>query len=183
MKRFISTAAATVTLVLSLSTQAISAVGTAHNQMKTSPITALDRQSSLELTINSHDAALYLTQGVLRLQSGDEKGAIAAFNQAIRINPNSSEAYFIRGIAHLQLEDWTAAVTDFNQAIRINPNSSEAYFIRGIARLQLGDLKGATEDLDQAAVLLEKQGKTAEYEQVINIINQINSRLTDAVIS
>ncbi|MCC5632454.1 hypothetical protein LC613_33070 [Nostoc sphaeroides CHAB 2801] len=67
MKRFISTAAATVTLVLSLSTQAMSAVGKAHDQIKASPITALDRQSSITIKFNSEqDEETYLNLGAFR---------------------------------------------------------------------------------------------------------------------
>ncbi|MFM7369817.1 MAG: tetratricopeptide repeat protein [Sphaerospermopsis kisseleviana] len=150
MKRFISTAAATVTLVLSLSAQAISAVGKAHDQIKASPSTALDRQSSIIMELNSEqDEETYLNLGVFCLLFGN----------------------------------WQGAIENFDQAIRINPNVAEAYGIRGIARLQLGDVKGATEDLQKAADIFQHKGKIAEYQEVMNIIKEINNKSTDAVIS
>ncbi|MCM0590135.1 MAG: tetratricopeptide repeat protein [Gloeotrichia echinulata CP02] len=93
MKRFISTAAATVTLVLSLSTQAMSAPGHTRDSIKASPMTALNKESKLLLLpIPAQNAETYMKQAFLRFQLGDFKGAIEYLNQAIQINPNYATA-------------------------------------------------------------------------------------------
>ena len=92
----------------------------------------------------------FFIQGANKYEKKDFPGAIAAFNEAIRLNPNYPAAYNNRGSARDDLGDRKGAIEDYNQALRINPNYAAAYNNRGIARRGLGDKKGAIEDYNQA---------------------------------
>ena len=92
----------------------------------------------------------FYIQGVNKSEKKDYRGAIVAYNEAIRLNPNYTPAYNDRGLVHLVSGDKKGAIEDFNQALRINPNYAQAYAGRGIVRYHLGDQKWAIEDFNQA---------------------------------
>ncbi|GCA76137.1 lipopolysaccharide assembly protein B [Microcystis aeruginosa NIES-2520] len=120
-------------------------------------------------------------------ESGDYQGAIADYNQAIKIKPDYAAAYINRGIAKSDLGDKQGAIADYNQAIKIKPDYADAYLNRGVAKSDLGDKQGAIADYNQAikikpdyalaylnrgvakSDLGDKQGAIADYNQAINI--------------
>jgi tetratricopeptide (TPR) repeat protein len=92
----------------------------------------------------------FVQQGVQKLETGDLKGAIEDFNQAIQIDPNSASAYSMRGQTYTLQGEFQQALNDFNQAIEINSNFAPAYNNRGFARLQMGNVEGAIADFTKA---------------------------------
>jgi tetratricopeptide (TPR) repeat protein len=82
---------------------------------------------------------------------GDFEGAIADYDEAMRINPQLAEAFLNRGLAKRQgLGDFESAITDYDEAIRINPQLVEAFLNRGLVKDDLGDFEGAIADYDEA---------------------------------
>ncbi len=61
--------------------------------------------------------------------SGDIKGAIFDFNQALEINPNYSFAYYNRGVAKPELGQINDACIDYEIALRFS-NSSFSQIIQ-----------------------------------------------------
>ncbi|BAZ33474.1 hypothetical protein NIES4074_59880 (plasmid) [Cylindrospermum sp. NIES-4074] len=166
MKRFISTAVATVAFMGSLSTQVFA---------QTKPLNTFRASTSLLVQANPQDVNTYYIRAFSRLQSEDVKGAIEDYNQVLHPNPNDAKAYHNRGFAgsklasveihfdfneaeaylnqsavHILSGDLKRAIEDSSQAIRLNPNYALAYNNRGFARLLSGDLKEAIEDFTQA---------------------------------
>lgn len=90
------------------------------------------------------------SQGDDKFEKGNYKGAIAAYNKAIKRNPNRAIVYNVRGIAKGNLGDFKGSIEDFDSAIRLNPEYAGAYNNRGAATADLGDLEGAIDDFDSA---------------------------------
>jgi len=101
-------------------------------------------------TATTKDAEEFVREGNDKFDKSDYQGAIALYNQAIRLNPNDAKSYYKRGRARYDLGDYQGAIADFTQVIKINPNYADAYYSRGSARYQLGDKQGATDDYNQA---------------------------------
>jgi Flp pilus assembly protein TadD len=73
------------------------------------------------------DANTYYSQGVAFAEQGDYHGALANYEQAIKLDPNDAEVYIGRGRAYSELGEKQKAIDDYNQAIKVNPNNAHAY--------------------------------------------------------
>jgi tetratricopeptide (TPR) repeat protein len=102
------------------------------------------------IQISQLTAQDYFNRGFQRIKRRDYQGAIADFNQAIKIDPKFALAYTGRGGVKFNLEDYQGAIADLNQAIKIDPNLAVAYAGRGSAKLDLEDYQGAIADFNQA---------------------------------
>jgi tetratricopeptide (TPR) repeat protein len=103
-------------------------------------------------------AALLVDNGIEKAKSGDKKGSIADFDQAIILDPKFSTAYLNRGSVKSDLGDIKGAINDYDQAIIINPQYAQAYANRGFAKAQLRDMQGTLADFKIAAPLFQQQG-------------------------
>jgi tetratricopeptide (TPR) repeat protein len=102
------------------------------------------------LLLSQETADEYILRGKKRSFERDFQGAIADYDQAIRIQPDNPWGYNGRGEARAKLQDYQGAITDYDQAIRIKPDFALAYVNRGFARFNLQDYRGAIADYDQA---------------------------------
>ena len=91
----------------------------------------------------------YYNRGVTKALSGDYQGAIADYNEAIKLKSDYAEAYNNRGISKVKLGDNQAAIADFNQAIKLKPDYADAYMGRGFSKNNLKDYQGAITDFNQ----------------------------------
>jgi tetratricopeptide (TPR) repeat protein len=108
---------------------------------------------SISKPSNSKTAEDFFTEGFEKYNNQDYPGAIADYDQAIKLKPDYAFAYNNRGIARRALGDNKGAIADYDQAIKLKPDYATAYYNRGIARSALGDNKGAIADYDQAIKL------------------------------
>jgi len=137
----------------------------------------------------STSAEDYFARALKKQNQSDFKGAIADYNESIRLS-NSSFIYIDytnRGNAKKSLGDNQGAISDYNQAILINPKYTSAYNNRAHARFNLGDYQGAIADCNQAIqitpkdseaynnrgnvkyALGDKQGAITDYNQAIRL--------------
>jgi tetratricopeptide (TPR) repeat protein len=92
----------------------------------------------------------FFLQADEKSKTGDLKGAIENYDQALRLNPNYGAAYTNRGQDRGDLGDKEGAIKDLTQAIRLNPSQVKSYGMRGLFRFQLGDREGAYADFRSA---------------------------------
>lgn len=95
----------------------------------------------------------YYQQGLLLLKQGNNRGAIAALTEAIKLEPNYANTYSFRGEAHSELGNYTEALADFSKAIAISTQEAYLYCLRGWTKEELKDYQGAILDFDRAIAL------------------------------
>jgi tetratricopeptide (TPR) repeat protein len=112
-------------------------------------------------------------RGVDKLETKDYKGAIADFNQALRLDPKNAKAYFNRGFAYSSLENYQNAIEDYTKAIQMKPGDAEAFYNRGLAYSNLDNNKAAIADFEKAAQLYKQQGQIDGYKDAQERIKEL----------
>ena len=100
-----------------------------------------------------NDPAFYLARGERSLREGDFDGAIADFDEAIRLRSGSALAHRHRGNAWSGKGDLARALADYEVAISLDPNNPALYRDRGGLWRRQGEPDRALVDLDQAVRL------------------------------
>lgn len=80
------------------------------------------------LTIYPHNAYLYSERANFRFANlGDKLGAIADYNEAIRLNPQAAIFYVWRSRVYYALGNHQQAISDYNEAMRLSPEETMLY--------------------------------------------------------
>ena len=95
-------------------------------------------------------ASSVLDRALERSRHGDLDGAIADFDEAIRLAPGNAEAYRYRARDWGRKGRWDRALADYELAIRLDPNNPALLHDRGLALQQRGEFDEALVDLDRA---------------------------------
>jgi tetratricopeptide (TPR) repeat protein len=95
----------------------------------------------------------YNNRGLVRSDRGDVRGALADFNEAIRLMPNLAAAWFNRANVYYDKGDFARALADYDQALRLRSRHATALNNRALTRKALGDIAGALADYDTAIEL------------------------------
>lgn len=83
-------------------------------------------------------------------EAGDLEGALADYDQAIRLNPQYATAYNNRGTLLSKQGDVTGAIRDYTRAIDLNPQYTIAYFNRANLYDDAGNFEAAIGDYAEA---------------------------------
>jgi tetratricopeptide (TPR) repeat protein len=108
----------------------------------------------------------FFKQGWAKMHQSDWHGAVAAFDQAIKLDPKRVDAYMERGASKLMLGDQSGGMADYDQAVKIDPKNTETYLKLGEA-LSMKDPKGAIAEYQQVIALDPKN--TRAYEGVATV--------------
>lgn len=132
-------------------------------------------------------AEALLRKGYEKYREGEYEGAIAAYDESIRLDAKNADAFNERGLAQYGLKDYQAALADYDQALKLDSRHSDAYGNRGLAKHALQDYQAAVKDYNQAIRLnsqyayvfhnrgLSKynlkdlQGALSDYDQALRI--------------
>jgi eukaryotic-like serine/threonine-protein kinase len=87
-----------------------------------------------------------LCQGLAYLEEGNDRRALAAFDEVIRLRPETKLAYYNRALAEYRLGDLPAARTDLTHLLSQPDPSIRAYLLRAKVRAKQGDREGAHRD-------------------------------------
>lgn len=115
----------------------------------------------------------YIAQGNARADQGDTAGALAEYTQALTLNPQNATAYNNRGNVRADQGDKAGALAEYTQAITWDPQYTHAYYNRGSLRADQGDKAGALADFRKAAELYQHQGQTADAQDALRRINEV----------
>jgi len=106
---------------------------------------------------DAHDstgqAKLFVAEGLTEAWHGEERRAVAAFNQAISVAPNSWQAWLNRGLTRARSGDSAGALADLTQAARLAPHSPRAHYALGRLARARGDERRARSEFGRAAEL------------------------------
>ena len=106
-----------------------------------------------ELRSSAHSPRVHNNMGMIYLEKGEAREAIAEFEKAIAINPQYAPAYNNLALAYIQLDDKDKAIGFFKKTIEINPDYREAYFNLSLAYFYNKQYGLAIEYCDKAAGL------------------------------
>lgn len=98
-------------------------------------------------------AALDFMLGTIRMQLGEPRPAIAAYETAIRKFPNFMRAYKNLGIAHIQSDELDKGVAMLVKGIELGGGDGLSYGLLGYAYLNLGKSSSALSAYELAIVL------------------------------
>ncbi len=99
-----------------------------------------------------HFQALHLC-GVLELQMGRPRQAMALIREALAVDPYQAAAHLHYANALLGLEQREAALASYDRALALKPDSIDAHYNRGIVLRDLGRCAAAVDSYDRAIAL------------------------------
>ncbi len=130
-------------------------------------LTAIGTQNKVEqkdTVIQSQEMAIQslelVNQGWTSYNSGDKKGALEKFNDALELDPNNADASFGKAFVLYDLLDFTGAVYYYQKVLAINPNDSAALMNIGIALVDLGRYEEAITYYDKALTINSADANT-----------------------
>ena len=117
---------------------------------------------------------------------GDQKKALADFDQAIATGFKSPDAFSSRGAFHAAFGDYDKAIADYTTAIKLrdaetkeNTTDDSLFINRAAAYMAKQDFKKAIRDYDEA--IRRQENKASSYQQRA-VARKANGQLEDALI-
>ena len=90
-----------------------------------------------------------MCRGLIYLEQGNDRRALASFNEVVRLRPDILQAYFNRALAKYHLGDLAGARADLTRLLSKPRPPLRAYFLRARVRAKEGDRAGARRDQEE----------------------------------
>jgi tetratricopeptide (TPR) repeat protein len=98
----------------------------------------------------------FLRRAWARYQAKDFTGALADYDEALKLDPKNVDAYAGRAVVHYHLRDGAEALADYSRAIALDPKNVDLYHGRGVVREAFQEWATAIEDFNRAIELNPK---------------------------
>lgn len=92
---------------------------------------------------NNPELKEMLEEGRRLVDAGDYNGAIAVYQQALRLAPKNPRIHSGIGYLYAQQGNFQEALVAYRRAIGLSPNNSEFYYAVGYIKGNLGDTRGS----------------------------------------
>src|SRR5437660_1689662 len=151
-----------LTIVL-LACHSVALSQTHENQVESisSALRAREFDKAVELSRSAlrespNNAQLRTLQGIALASKGDSKGALAAFQQALKISPNTIAA--LAGAAQIEYQaDNRDAVPLLNRLLQLRPGDPTGHAMLAVLEYRQGNCAAATSHFEKAGELLDSQ--------------------------
>jgi tetratricopeptide (TPR) repeat protein len=142
---------------------------------------------------NNDSALKYVSEGLIKSDSGEFVSAIAYFTKAIQFDPALPSAYLSRAYAKYRMMDYKGALSDYALAEKLKLSWEESYelhYYKGITLVALRNLREAMSDFNYAIRLKPDQadayynrsilkGRIGDYPGEVEDINKVISLKPD----
>lgn len=124
----------------------------------------------------------YAERGMVRSKSGNQKGALEDYDEAIRLNGADVDYWLNRGIVKEHLKDLKGALADYSQVITLKPEYERGWLNHGNALVKQKRFAEAIQDYTTAIVYYPDYA-LAFYNRSIayHRLNQLDSACNDLV--
>lgn len=95
----------------------------------------------------------YLNRGVAKKKLRDYDGAMADYDEAIRLVPDDPTKHYNRALLYHDMGDFGKAIEGYTKAIELNPGYAKAYGNRAFSLKECGDIYRAKDDARKARQL------------------------------
>ncbi len=123
-------------------------------------------------------AKAYYVIGTARSETGDKKGAIEAYDLALRLIPDEHASLSNRAIAKRDLGDEEGALEDFGRALAVRPDYAHPRANRARLHAKRGELAQADADYEVLLRIADTPEHRAERDAVRERIRASRSRGT-----
>ncbi len=93
---------------------------------------------------------MFNTLGEAYKAKEDWNGAIAQFNESIRLDPKQAPVFAARGFAYASKGELDRAIADYSDSLRLDPKQALVFVARGLAYKKKGELDRAIADGNEA---------------------------------
>lgn len=98
-------------------------------------------------------------RGETAADAGDDKKALADFEEALTLDSNNWRARHNRAISYAMAGKFDEAADDFAAVIKVKPDFAKVWFNRAELRAMRNDLKGAIDDYNKALSLVRNDAQ------------------------
>ena len=102
------------------------------------------------LTAIKNVAKNFFNKGNQLYKRGDLEGALASYDEVLRVDKTFYQAHFQVGVIQSKMGDKDKAILTYEKSIDINPQFYKAYFALGLAKNSMNNSDGALQALQSA---------------------------------